>query len=103
MSVANYPTQEEIILPLINAISRRGGSIVFSRDGDDIERELADHFQLADAHRFETRPHINIKGRRVWRLNIQWARKKCVEKGLLNGSVRDVWSLTEKGRSAATA
>jgi hypothetical protein len=97
----SYPTQSEIKLPLLDAIALRGGCIVFSRDGDALEQQLADHFCLSDAARSETRENINIKGKRVWRLNIQWARKKLVADGLLDGAVRDHWSLTSKGRAFA--
>lgn len=93
-----YPTQKEIMVPLMRAIDQRGGSVFFSEEGDSIEAELADYFRLSDAERNETRAHLNIKGKRVWRLNIQWARKKCVEAGWLDGSIRDVWALTAAGR-----
>jgi restriction endonuclease Mrr len=96
-----YPTQREIMRPLLRVIAQRGGTVVFSNEGDEIENDLADHFELTDAQRQETRDDINIKGKRVWRLNIQWARKKCVEEGWLDGSVRDRWTLTEAGRIAA--
>lgn len=92
-----YPTQEDIMLPLLRSIARRGGSIIFSDAGDDIEEELADHFHLTDDQRYETREHLKIKDKRVWRLNIQWARKKCIKHGWLDGSVRNVWSLTHAG------
>jgi 5-methylcytosine-specific restriction protein A len=93
-----YPTQADIMIPLLRAIANRGGQIVFSEVGDEIQDELADYFDLSDAERFETRENINIKGKRVWRLNIQWARKKCIAKKWLDGSIRDVWSLTDAGR-----
>ena len=93
-----YPTQQEIMLPLLRLIAEYGGRIHFSTSGDDIEAKLADYFNLTGQERHETRQHLNIKGKRVWRMNIQWARKKCVERGWMDGSVRDVWSLTEAGR-----
>jgi len=95
----NYPTQSEICIPLLRAIERRGGEISFSRDGTEIERELADHFGLTEAQRLATDPKRNSKGKRIWRNDIQYARLKLVECGEMDKSVRDRWKLTEAGRS----
>jgi Mrr N-terminal domain len=92
------PTQTEIMHPLLRAIHRHGGLIVWSNDGDEIERDLGKTFGLSDREMRETRENINGKGKRVWRNDIQWARKECVAKGWLNGSVRDSWSLTNAGK-----
>jgi len=94
-----YPTQEEMKIPLLRLINKRKrGYIIFSEDGEDIANELSDFFELTEAQRNETRENLNVKGKSVWRNNIQWTRKKLVADGLLSGDRRDIWEITEKGK-----
>ena len=84
-------------VPLLQAIVHRGGSIWFSEDGDDLEEELADHFDLSQNLREYASPEINAKGHRKWPNIIQFVRLELVDRGELDNSTRDLWLVTEEG------
>lgn len=90
----SYPTQTELKLPLLETLAELGGSILVSEKGDEIERKLAGIFNLSPDEQSRT-----LEGRsgRKWRSDIKWARKKLLEDGFLDGTVRGRWKLTEKG------
>lgn len=93
-----FPTQNNIRIPLQGVIARRGGAIVFSRDGDEIEDELAEFFGLSDAERNRTHAAFSkMKDGRKWRHDIQRARHKCVSVGWIAAGPKDVWELTASG------
>jgi Mrr restriction endonuclease-like protein len=83
--------------PLLRAIAKRGGAIWFSTQGGEIEVELADHFKLPQELRDLTDPEVNSEGHRVWRVMIQYARRKLVERGDLDMPERDRWRMTAQG------
>ncbi len=93
----SYPNQQDMEVPLLEAIVRQGGQIWFSDYGDDLEEELADRYHLSKELRDYSSPEIYAKGHRKWRNHIQYVRLKLVEKGELNNSVRDLWRVTEAG------
>lgn len=93
----NYPNQEDMEIPLLNALIKRGGEIWFSLDGDELEEELGDEFHLTQEQREFSPPEINAKGHRKWRNHIQYVRLKLVDKGELDNSKRDKWRVTELG------
>ena len=95
-----FPSQSALHLPLLCAIAIRGGSIVFSIDGDALEASLADEFGLSRECRERTDRRCKAKHKRVWRNLLQLARKDLVELGMLDNSERDVWSITALGRAA---
>ena len=90
----SYPTQNELKLPLLETLAEMGGSILLSEKGDEIEEKLAGIFNISPDEQSRT-----LKGRsgRKWRSDIKWARKKLLEDGLLDGSVRGTWKITDKG------
>lgn len=94
----SYPNQDKMGDPLLRAIATRGGSLWFSIQGEELEEELANVFNLSHEARWFTSPEINAKGNRKWRSHIQYARLKLVVSGDLNNSVRDLWMITEQGR-----
>src|SRR5688572_17999411 len=83
-------------IPLLLAILRRGGQITFSRDGIDIEDELAELYELTQDQREEML--VNPKARR-WRNHLQWVRAKLRERGDLEEAGRDVWRVSSQGRA----
>ena len=84
--------------PLLRAIHRHGGSILFSLEGSTIAEELADYFRLTPEQRRYSSPEINSLGHNYWRNTIQYVRLKLVKKGYLDNSTRDLWALTDAGR-----
>ena len=96
----NFPKYGEIEKPLLLSIIKRGGSIYFSIHGDEIEDELADHFDLSDNLRELASDKINAKGNRKWRNMIQYARRSLVDEGYIDNKVRDRWKVTPLGYSS---
>ena len=95
----HFPNRSDVEVPLLRAIDRRGGSIRLSRHGRDLEIELAEELGITAADRDFAAPNYNSEGHRKWRNEIQFVREKLVKKGDLNGSVRDVWTLTPAGKA----
>lgn len=92
------PTQHELEVPLLRAILKRGGEIKMRNQGEEIDNELADAFQLTDAQRTA---HLANRTETVWSNRIRWTRMALVKKGDLDGSRRGIWALTEQGRKRA--
>jgi predicted HNH restriction endonuclease len=92
-----FPPANLIEEPLIKAIINRGGSIIFSEDGRDLEIDLARHFNLSEAARDFATPECPASGGRKWRYRIQWVKQQLVSKGEIGNATRDVWPITEAG------
>ena len=90
-----FPKQEDIIEPLLRYIRDQGGWIRFSREKYDLLEQLGAHFRLAEEEMGET---ISSGAQTRWYNHVCWARKKAVESGHLDGSVRDIWRITDLGR-----
>jgi hypothetical protein len=95
----SYPNQEEMEPLLLEFIVSRGGEIWFSDMGDELELELADHYNLSQEMREYSSPAFNSKGHRRWRNHIQYVKLKLVAKGEIDSKVRDLWRVTEAGYS----
>ena len=85
------PNQERMEIPLVCSILRRGGTITFSREGIDLENELAELYELTLDQREEMLE--NPKARR-WRNHLQWVRAELRERGDLDEAGRDVWRVS---------
>jgi len=94
-----YPPQSDLERPLLRLIVKRGGTIYFSRDGDLIERELADQFGLSKEAREYSLERVRSKGHRCWRVHIQFVRQKLEEKGEIDNNVHDRWKVMSAGYS----
>jgi hypothetical protein len=94
-----WPSEADIELPLLQAILRRGGWIYFSVHGEELEADLADHFRLSNEHREYASIEIRAKGHRKWRNMLQWVRLHLINKGHLEPGVRDVWKVSDAGRT----
>jgi predicted HNH restriction endonuclease len=91
------PPSKLIEEPLLKAIIKRGGSVIFSKDGRDLEIDLARHFNLSDAVRDFATPNCPAKGGRKWRYRIQWVKQQLVLKGEIDNTVDNIWPVTEAG------
>jgi restriction system protein len=77
--------------PVINALIKLGGS----GRPEEVEDVIAEHLALSEADRNEQIP----SGQSRFSNKVNWARFYLVKAGLIDASVRGVWSLTEKGRT----
>lgn len=77
--------------PILDALRNLGGS----GTPDEVVERIADDLKLLDETLNETLP----SGQSRFRNQVAWARFYLVREGLLDSSVRGVWSLTERGRS----
>lgn len=91
------PSRSEIQEPLLRAIIRLGGSIVFSEQGRDLEMSLATEFGLSDAVRDFAAPRYNSQGNRKWRNHLQFVKDDLVNLCQIDPSVRDTWRVTDEG------
>lgn len=98
------PMYEDIEGPLLQELLRRGGS---ARPGDQhngktIYESLGDVFGLtkADYEECVIEPKTGTP-RSKWENMVRWARRKLVERDLLDGSQHGVWALTAAGERKA--
>lgn len=95
--VPGLPAQSQLELPLLQAILKRGGTIVTKQHLREIVEELADKFGLTH----EQRSKMLQNGQTLWHNRILWTRWRLVRLGEIDDSKRGVWPLTEKGRKRA--
>jgi restriction system protein len=77
--------------PVINALIKLGGS----GRPEEVEEVIAEQLGLNEADRNEQIP----SGQSRFSNKVNWARFYLVKAGLIDSSIRGVWSLTEKGRT----
>lgn len=89
------PTQQELLFPLLEVIEARGGEATPKQAAQD----LAAKFSLEPEAR-EAKVRI-ASGREFneWERTVRWTRQKAVLQGLIGVGERNVWALTEKGKS----
>ena len=89
----DLPSQDDVRIPLLRAIERRGGTIVVSEKRDEIWRELAERFDLTD----EQLEYDTSEGRNLWWNWIRYTRLALVEDGYLEKKTRNRWTITDSG------
>lgn len=87
-----FPSQGEIEVPLLRALSDCGGS---AKPRDVYAKVAASFPDLTDAER-EQRLESSPSTRKWWNL-VQWVRQSLVTAGEIDGSTRGVWTITAKG------
>ncbi len=85
------PAQEEIELPLLQALVELGGS---ARPKDVYPRVAARFPGMTEEDKAERLKH----GERKWMNRIQWARMALITAGDMSSPERGVWGITEQGR-----
>lgn len=86
------PSEKDIEVPLLEEIQAMGGE---ARPSDLYDR-VASHFpQLTSVDRTARYPRSGLT---IWTNRVQWARQHLVHKGEIDGAVRGVWKVTQKGR-----
>ncbi len=87
-----FPSQGEIEVPLLRALSNCGGS---AKPRDVYAKVAASFPGLTDAE-LEQRLESSPSTRKWWNL-VQWVRQSLVTAGEIDGSTRGVWTITPKG------
>lgn len=92
---AAFPSQQQLLLPLLGAIESLGGR---ARPRDLYDRVAAD-CGIPEAERGRV---IDCAGRRynAWERSVRWARQRAVLRGYVAGPGRDLWEITERGSAA---
>lgn len=90
------PTQREICAPLLKTIAELGGSAKPS----DLYDKVATYFPNMSS---EEQSEELKDGHNVFSNRVQWSRQQLVKAGLIDPSVRGVWSLTSDGKEQANA
>lgn len=85
------PTRRLIEIPLLHLIYTLGGEV----KPEDTYRPLAEYFSLSEEEQNELLPSGISK---KWENRVQWARFHLTKKGFLDGSIRGIWKITEKGK-----
>jgi len=93
----SYPNRKDVEVPLLRVLVRLGGSIRFSIRGHQIEDILAEQFKLTKEQREFASPTYHAEGHRKWRNEIQFVRNQLADKGEVDPSVRDVWTVSIMG------
>ena len=97
MNEPQMPKRPNVENPLLKAIIRLGGVVNFSKQGRQLEIDLAKEFGLPDEVRDFRASNYKSKGHRKWRNEIQFVRNQLVKKGLLDNSAWNTWKVTNKG------
>lgn len=84
------PSEAQLVLPLLEALQDRGGEGRPCELYDDIAGRLG----LLPAERELTK---TVAGRpcNIYERAVRWARQTCIGNGLLDGSARGLWKLTD--------
>src|SRR4051812_48214997 len=86
------PTQNEIRMPLLDVIDRLGGYAT----PQQIYPKVAEYFpQITPQELEETLPSSPQTNR--WWNRVQWTRQALIAEGLIDGSQRGLWKITQKG------
>ncbi len=96
MSTSPFPTQQQIMLPLLELLKRNGPT-----KAADAAAELADHFGISSKDREAT---VAYKGgeAKVWDRRVRWVRQNAVLDGLSQSAGWGVWDLAERGHKSLT-
>lgn len=86
------PTERNVDLSLLRVLANAGGQLPMSTAIDNVTTFYPKITQEDLAGRLKN-------GVSRWRNSVQWARQRLITKGELDGSVRGVWKITDKGKA----
>ncbi|MBU2549134.1 MAG: winged helix-turn-helix domain-containing protein [Proteobacteria bacterium] len=96
-----YPNYQDIEVPLLVEIYKRGGKVRPSERGGypkDIYETMADFFQLSKEER-ERDIEVGGKVEPKWNNMVRWARRKLKDNGyLVSPSKHGVWEISDEGK-----
>lgn len=93
-----FPKQSDVDIPLLQALESTGGSA----KPKNIYAIVATYFPQLTDEDLEQRLESYPSTRKWWNL-VQWVRQRLVESGDIDGSIKGVWAITDKGRSRLSA
>lgn len=87
-------SRKQLLLPLLTAISKAGGSIRTKNVYDEVARDIG----LTEAGRHhQTAPDRHGVTHNQFERDVRWTRQTAISKGLLSSPGRGIWSLTDIG------
>ncbi len=89
-----FPEHEEIVEPLLCFMFLNGGPKYESRAAE-VYDPLATFFGLTKTERTQRRK--DRRSERQWDNQLQWARQRLVNRGLVESGGRGIWRLTADG------
>jgi hypothetical protein len=92
-----FPTQEDLIMPLLQFIREHGGEIRFSADKVALLAQLGSDFNVSQSDMAARRVTPSGTKYNHWCNHVCQARRKAKSQGLIDGIVRNRWKLTPKG------
>lgn len=92
--MANVPTYDEMMNPLLEALRNLGGSGAI----EELANEVAEVMQLSDEQQ-EVLHNPEKGGQTEFEYRLAWTRTYLKKYGLLENSSRGVWALTPEGRA----
>jgi len=92
-----YPKQSDVEVPLLRALEQLGGQAAPQALYPLVAQQFPDLTLEEQQERMESAP----AARKWWNL-VRWVRQSLVQRGEIDGSIRDVWKITESGRSRLT-
>ncbi|MBU2809957.1 hypothetical protein HF669_00850 [Acidithiobacillus thiooxidans] len=89
-----FPKQSDVDIPLLQVLDNMGGSA----KPKNLYPMVATYFPQLTDEDLEQRLESYPSTRKWWNL-VQWVRQRLVESGEIDGSIKGVWAITDKGRS----
>lgn len=90
-----FPAQRHLVLPLLEVLDEHGGAAA----PRDVYESVADRVGLPSDARSATARAGSAGGEfNVWHRTVRFARQHAVADGLIDGTRRNLWSLTETAR-----
>lgn len=85
-------SERSVELPLLRVLADNGGQLPMLEAVD----KVTGHFPQITPEDLAGRLKIGVSR---WRNSVQWTRQRLIMKGELDGSVRGIWKITDKGRA----
>ena len=89
----SIPSEKDIEIPLLQEIETAGGAAKPSELYDKVAKHFP-HLTLDEQQAKHPRT-----GTPIWTNRVLWVRKRLVNKGEVDASVRGIWRITENGRA----
>jgi len=93
----SYPKRRDVEIPLLKAICKLGGSVELSIRGREIEDLVGGELNLSKEQREFAAPNYKCEGNRKWRNELQFVRNTLADKGQIDSSRYDFWTVSVAG------
>jgi Mrr restriction endonuclease-like protein len=92
-----YPRRGDVEIPLLKVLCQMGGSVQLSIRGRELENRVADILNLSLEQREFSAVNYSCEGNRKWRNELQFVRNSLADKGQLDSSRHDFWTVSVAG------